>query len=294
MSLELLNATTDRASRLANYRRYVTTSPSKLKLDLTKYTFKGLLGTEYFALKIEDIWGSEFIAKCECTMVDDSEYPLMKILGDEATAVALAGSESDLEAWVIANGSRIDEICNVEVLAVTGTIHVGEGAVHIESSGIIPTTSEGVAAAFQVAVPIDTGDLDRYDTLYVGMRLGFGANKELSTEESDLIGLVTAVISSSADRVLTQERGIGVPMVADGMAVNGPCILKRVLITKGAAGDCVIQDSVNSVNTTTAGVSSYTIDGTNPGQWPFGIAMANGVYVNLTSNQHVTIVYEPV
>lgn len=106
---------------------------------------------------------------------------------------------------------------------------------------------------------------------------------------ADVLALIAQIVDETADRVLVQERGTGINLTADGIAYSGPCILRRVVINTGTAGACIIYD-----NTAASGTIIATIAGANPGQYEYGVICANGVYVNLTAGQDVTVVVEPV
>lgn len=104
-----------------------------------------------------------------------------------------------------------------------------------------------------------------------------------------ILQILGPAVSESADRLLVQERGAGTYLAADGAAYSGPCLLKRVVVGTGAAGAITVYD-----NTAPSGTTVAVIDGTNPGSYEFGIAMANGIYIDLTTGQKITVVYEPI
>lgn len=120
----------------------------------------------------------------------------------------------------------------------------------------------------------------------------YALGKSVGANSSALEGIladIAAAFNTADNRIMVQQRGTAINLTADGTAYSGPCVLRRVVVNTGTAGACIVYD-----NTAASGTIIGTIAGANPGVFEYGSTCSNGVYINLTAGQDVTVVVEPI
>lgn len=235
-----------------------------------KFEIDDLAGGRMFTMANSATAGAVFSMNLEDLWIEDNR----ELFGSDWT-----------DAWDAAGLNDMDAAERAAWVACIGEIRLLERTELYQSSyKALLTTPYGMFPALYSTTP-DSGAVE-VENLKVW---NLDTQAEANEITQDVVDVLTSVVDSTAGRLLTQERGLGTNLTADGIAYSGPCTLRRVVINTGTAGACIVYD-----NTAASGTIIATIAGANPGEYNYGIVCSNGIYINLTAGQDVTVVYEPV